>query len=330
MSEVSPSVWHQDCQGDWKLYFNTETDLISPSSLHNQPKSKNKTNNNLSEMNIVLGTLVMTPNGIGRLVKINENLAFIRFNQDSKEVNFSIKNISNYFNCFIFDYSNGNNDIIRLRLKSSGKVEDIFTELEKINKLNIIKNNYTLIFNKDKLKEEYTFEQINLINNSKILLLVKNKVVYTVSRYINIRQSWYLYSLDGICFSPSKKIKLTGVGLYGSQDNKIIPGTIKILDGPSTMSNPIFEENVEISPSSNALGAISKIFFSKPIVCMQNQDYSIILYTKITTNIFYGTNGKAYIDGEKGVGFSFKRLVGKCGGTGVETGNFPEFYYYIH
>lgn len=330
MSEVSPSVWHQDNQGEWKLYFNTEKDLISTSSFHNQAQSTITINNNLSEMNIVLGTLVMTPKGIGRLIKINEDFAYIRFNQDSKEEKFLIKNISNFFKCFITDYSNGNNDIIRLRLKASGKVEDIFRELKKINKLNIKENNYILIFNKDKLKEEYTYEQINLINNSKILLLVENKVSYTVSRYISIRQSWYLYSLDGICFSPSKKIKLTGVGLYGSHDNRIITGTIKILDGPSTMSNPIFEQNVEISPSSNALASIIKIFFSKPIECKQNQDYSIILYSKVTTNTFYGTNGKAYIDGEKGVGFSFKRIVGKNGGTGVETGNFPELYYYLH
>ena len=330
MSEISPSIWHQDNQGEWKLYFNTELDMISSSSSHNQIQTKIKINKNISEMKLILGTLVMTPKGIGRLIKANEDIVFIKFNQDIKEENFPINSISNYFNCFILDYSNGNIDIIRIRLKASGKVDDIFVELEKLNKLDTKENNYMLIFNKDILKKEYTFEQINLFNNSKILLLIKNKVIYSVSRFVNTRQPWYLYNLEGICLSASKRIKLVGVGLYGSKDNKIIPVTLKILDGSSTMGNIIFEENVEIVPASNELGPITKIVFSKPVDCKQNQDYSIIIYSKINTNTFYGFNGKAYVEGEKGVGFSFKRLIGKSGGTGVETGNFPELYYYLN
>ena len=328
MSEVASSVWNQDEKGEWKLYFNTE--LISQSKKINKDHSKFNNNNILPETNIVLGTLVMTPKGIGRLIKNIDNKVTIRFNQDSKEEQFSMNLISNYFSCFISDYANGNIDIIRLKLKASGKVEDIFTELEKINKINLNENNYLLVYNKNKLKTEYTFEQLNIINNSKFILLSKNKIAYTVSRYINIKQYWYLYSLDGICFSPSQKIKLVGVGLFGSHENKIINATLKILDGPSTMSNTIFEENIEIAPSANKLGAITKILFSKPVFCKANQDYSVILISKTNTNTFYGTNGKQYIDGEKGVGFSFKRVQGKGGGTGVETGNFPELYYYMH
>ena len=330
MSELVASVWNQDKKGEWKLYFNTESELIFKSKKSNQDHSKFNKNDNLTEMNIVLGTLVMTPIGVGRLIKNNDNIATIRFNQDSKEEQFSMDLISNYFSCFISDYTSCNIDIIRLKLKASGKVEDILSELEKINKINLNENNYLLVFNKDILKPEYTFDNLNIINNSKIILLSKNKITYTVSRYINIKQFWYLYSLDGICFSPSKKIKLIGVGLFGSHENKIINATLKILDGPSTMSNTIFEENVEIAPSTNKFGAITKIFFSKPVFCKPNQDYSVILSSRTNTNTFYGTNGKQYIDGEKGVGFFFKRVQGKGGGTGVETGNFPELYYYIH
>ena len=167
MSDISPSVWQEDSKGEWKLYFNTELDLISSSSSHNQIQTKNKINKNISGMKLILGTLVMTPKGVGRLIKANEVIAFIKFNQNIREENFPINSISNYFNCFILDYSNGNSDIIRIRLKASGKVDDIFFELEKLNKLNPKENNYMLIFNKDILKKEYTFEQINLFNNSK-------------------------------------------------------------------------------------------------------------------------------------------------------------------
>lgn len=329
MSNISPSVWQQDNRGDWKLYFNTESNFISSTIGANQAQSKIKKENNLSEMNLVLGTLVMTPKGIGRLIKNNNSIATIRFNKNDKEEHFSMDIISNNFNCFVLDYANGIMDIIRLKLKVSGKVSDIFTELEKINKINLKENNFLLLFNREIIKKENTFEQLNISNNSKILLL-PTKVAYTVSRYINIRQCWYLYNLDGICFSPSQTIKLMGVGLYGSHENKIISAIIKILDGPSIMSKSIFEQNIEISPSTNTVDAINKIYFPNPIACKKNQDYSIILNSKINANIFYGTNGKHYIDGEKGVGFSFKRVQGKNGGTGVETGNFPELYYYIH
>ena len=168
-------------------------------------------------------------------------------------------------------------------------------------------------------------------HNAKLLITSKNKVAYTVSRYANIRQYWYIYPLDGICFSSSQKIKLIGVGLFGSHDNnKLINGTLRILDGPSITSKTIFEENVEIQPSNNKLAAITKIYFTKPVFCAKNQDYSIILNTRTIGNSFYGTNGRAEIEGEKGIYFSFKRIQGKNGGTGVETGNFPELYYYFH
>ena len=330
MTEATPSVWQQDQKGEWKLYFNTESELISSQSSSSQEQSKLKKNNNLSEMNLILGTLVMTPKGIGRLIKNNSGICTIRFKEDIQEEQFPVNIISNFFNCFITDFLKGNIDIIRLKLKVSGKVEDIFTELEKLKKINQNENKYFLIFDKKLLKKDYSFEQLNILNNSKFLILRKNKVAYTVSRYINIRQYWYMYNIDGICFSPSQRIKLIGVGLYGSHENKIINGTLKILDGPSTMSKTIIEENVEISPSSNKMGAITSIYFSKPVFCKQNQDYSVILYTKTSANAFYGTNGKSYIDGEKGVGFTFKRVQGKSGGTNVEAGNFPELYYYIH
>ena len=102
MADISPSVWNQDETGQWKLYFNTELNLTN-SSLVNLDQSKlKKSNNNLSEMKLVLGTLVMTPKGIGRLIKNNDGIATIRLKQDTIEEQFSIKDISNYIHCFIF------------------------------------------------------------------------------------------------------------------------------------------------------------------------------------------------------------------------------------
>ena len=326
MSEISPSIWQQNEKGDWKLYFNTDMELNTSSS-NNIEQIKIK-NNNISAKNLILGTLVMTPKGIGRLIKSNDNIGILRFKEDIKEEQFPLNKISNNFNCFIYDYTDGIN-IIRLNLKVLGKIDDIFIELEKLKKINRNEFNYTLVYNGKSLQNEYPFEQLNILNNAKFLLLKANNIKLTLSRFLNVSQYWYTYSVDGICFSSSQKIKLIGIGLYGSHENKIINSTIKILDGPSINSKIIYEENIDISPGISKIYAVSQIFFSKPIICKQNQDYSVILYSKTLTNCYYGRQGKQLIEGEKGVNFTFKRVLGKSSGSGVESGNFPEFYYCI-
>ena len=326
MSKISRSIWQQNEKGDWKLYFNTDMELNTSSS-NNIEQIKIK-NNNISAKNLILGTLVMTPKGIGRLIKSNDNIGILRFKEDIKEEQFPLNKISNNFNCFIYDYSDGIN-IIRLNLKVLGKIDDIFLELEKLKKINRNEFNYTLVYNGKSLQNEYPFEQLNILNNAKFLLLKANNIKLTLSRFLNVSQYWYTYSVDGICFSSSQKIKLIGIGLYGSHENKIINSTIKILDGPSINSKIIYEENIDISPGISKIYAVSQIFFSKPIICKQNQDYSVILYSKTLTNCYYGQQGKQLIEGEKGVNFTFKRVLGKSSGSGVESGNFPEFYYCI-
>ena len=289
MSEISPSIWQQNEKGDWKLYFNKNMQLNTSSS-NNIEQIKIK-NNNISVKNLILGTLVMTPKGIGRLIKSNDNIGILRFKEDIKEEQFPLNKISNNFNCFIYDYTDGIN-IIRLNLKVLGKIDDIFLELEKLKKINRNEFNYTLVYNGKSLQNEYPFEQLNILNNAKFLLLKANNIKLTLSRFLNVSQYWYTYSVDGICFSSSQKIKLIGIGLYGSHENKIINSTIKILDGPSINSKIIYEENIDISPGIIKVYAVSQIFFSKPIICKQNQDYSVILYNKTLTNCYYGQQGK--------------------------------------
>ena len=329
MNEESPSVWQQDKKGEWKLYFNTDIKPNS-SSTKNPEVNKTITNNNILGKKLVLGTLVMTKKGIGRLIKINQEIANIRFKEDIKEEQFNINEISNNFNCFIYDYFDGNSNIIKLKLNVLGKIEDIFEKLEKIKKINRNECNYSLIFKGKLLIKDYTYEQIDLLNNSKFLLLKEQKIKYTVSRYAAVSQYWFISSLDGICFSTSQKIKLIGIGLYGSHENKIIDSTIKILEGSEITDKIILEENIEVSPAINKFYPISQIYFSKPLVCKQNQDYCILLNSKMSTNAYYGRQGKSFVEGEKGVDFTFKRISGRLSKTSVEAGNFPELYYYIN
>ena len=329
MSEISPSIWNQDKNGEWKLYFNNDLEINTVQNTNIEQIKVKK--NCSSENNFILGTLVMTPKGIGRLIKINENIGIIKFNNDDiNEEQIPLNKISNYVTCFIYDYSNNIDNIIRLKIKVNGKVEDIFDELEKIKKIDNNECSYSLIYQGMLLKKEYTLEQINILNKSKFLLIKANNIKYLVSRFTNISQFWFTYAIDGICFSPSQKIKLLGIGLFGSHENKIISAIIRILDGPSYSSPVIYEDNIEIPASLSKINAISQIMFIKPINCKKNQDYSVVLLTKTLTNCYFGNKGKNCIEGEKGVIFLFKKMQGRSSGSGVEAGNFPELYYNLY
>ena len=328
MTDITPSVWHQNNLGEWRLYFNTDNDLV-PSSLINSEKSK-MIGDNISEKNLLLGTLVMTPKGIGRLIRKNDDICTIQFKDEKKEEKFNIDKISNNFYCLLFEICKGNTNINRIKLKAMGKVEDIYDELEKIKIINRKENEYSLVYNGMLLNKDFTFEQLNISNNCKVLLLLKKVASSTVSRFTIVNKYWFTYSIDGICFTPSEKIKLTGVGIYGSYENKTIMGTLKILDGPSISSKIIYEQNVEIPPAQTNTDVVIKIYLSKPVSCKKDQEYSVVLYSNNLTNSYCGQGGKKIIEGENGISFTFKRVIGRNCGTGVEAGNFPELYYSAH
>ena len=145
------------------------------------------------------------------------------------------------------------------------------------------------------LNKEETFEKLNLSNNCKFLLMKSNSTVkYIISRFLNIRTHRPTYTMDGICFSPSQKIKLIGIGLYGSHQNKILNATIKILDGPSISSSVIYEDNIQVTPGLSKLKAISPIMLSNAKTYKQNQDYSVLLLPKGFANCYGGNQGKKF------------------------------------
>ena len=271
----------------------------------------------------------MTPKGIGRYIKNNKGICNIRFNEQIEE-EFEINSISNHFNCFLIELLNGNINMLRIKLKVSGIVEDIYNELEKI--FNIKKDDieYSLVYKGKLLNKEYTFDQLNIINNCKILLFKERSEIFCVNRFTIVNKYWFTYTLDGICFSPSEKIKLIGVGVFGSYENKLVKGELRILDGDSINSKIMVEQNVEVPPAKSRIEPIIKIFLTKPLICHKNQDYSIILFSKELTNSYSGQGGKKIVEGENGISFSFKNLKGRRLGTTVEIGNFPEIYYFTH
>ena len=113
----------------------------------------------------------------------------IAFSKDIKEDvlrrDFTINALLMNKNKKIIDYTDGIN-IIRLNLKVLGKIDDIFIELEKLKKINRNEFNYTLVYNGKSLQNEYPFEQLNILNNAKFLLLKANNIKLTLSRFLNV------------------------------------------------------------------------------------------------------------------------------------------------
>ena len=332
MSQISESIWSQDEKGDWKLYFNNESNISSNILNIEEANSKNNNKiNTISDTNLIIGKLVMTPKGIGRLIKNSEETAYVRFNQEIEEYKFPINEISNFFKCYIIKLKASlNKEIIRLKLNSEGTVNDIIKELIKINIINKDENNYNLIFNKKILKEENTFEQINLLNNSKIIFLEKDYVEYKIYRFSGAQKYGILSPQDGICFSASENVRLTGVGLHYSYQHKRIKGCIKIVEGDSINDKVLYEQNVEIPLIPSITSLIYKISFSKNIFCQKNKDYSILFFTNAIADMFSGIGGKKIVEGEKGIIFNFKTITRNMGESNYSSGNFPEIYYYLN
>jgi hypothetical protein len=323
MNPIKQSIWRQDTKGEWKLFFNTEYPQIEIENTQKQKSYINKIN----PKTLNLGTLVMTPDGIGRLLKIENQTAKITMSKTKKEEHYPIDKISNYFVSLIKVYDKEISNWFRINLPVNGNVETLKKILIEMKIVDLQISDYLLVTNGTELKDEYTFEQLSLKSNCKILLCGQKLINCKVNRFNQVLNWWYSYNMDGITFSCNKKIKLTGIGMYGSHEGKTQNGTLKIYEN-DTPSNLLCDEIIEISPAADQSNAIVPINFKKPIVIRQNIDYTIQFQCSNYCYLYYGNGGIATVEGEKGVEFYFKFTQGSAHGTNVQSGNFPELYYY--
>ena len=323
MNPIKQSIWRQDTKGEWKLFFNTEYPQIEIENTQKQKSYINKIN----PKTLNLGTLVMTPDGIGRLLKIENQTAKITMSKTKKEEHYPIDKISNYFVSLIKVYDKEISNWFRINLPVNGNVETLKKILIEMKIVDLQISDYLLVTNGTELKDEYTFEQLSLKSNCKILLCGQKLINCKVNRFNQVLNWWYSYNMDGITFSCNKKIKLTGIGMYGSHEGKTQNGTLKIYEN-DTPSNLLCDEIIEISPAADQSNAIVPINFKKPIVIRQNIDYTIQFQCSNYCYLYYGNGGVSTVEGEKSAEFYYKFTQGSTYGTNVQSGNFPEFYYY--
>jgi len=325
-NQICQSIWKQTDEGDWKLFFNTSEEELSKLENENQIKQIFDSSNKKAPK---IGSLVMTPIGIGRLIKMDNKIYTVKFLKDEHEETFEDSLITSEFPIYISimekDYSNW----YRLIVPANGSVESLKKLIEEMKIVDPNTCNYILIHNGSETKDEYFFDQMDLKPNSKILLCGLKMTQCKLNRFNVTYNWWYTYNTDGVTFSVNKRIKLAGIGLYGSHENKVQNGTVKIFEGTvSNIGQILYEEPVEIPAAPDQNNSVMPINFKKPVNIKPQIDYTVQLICTNYCYLYYGGGGKSTSEGEKSVEFYFKYTVGSSHGTGVESGNFPEFYYY--
>jgi len=79
------SVWKPTKNGDWMLYFDSDS-KVADENTETYIKIYQETN---SGTIFKMGSLVMTPKGIGRLIKLENEVAIVKFLKTEEELNFS-------------------------------------------------------------------------------------------------------------------------------------------------------------------------------------------------------------------------------------------------
>jgi hypothetical protein len=326
---IQQSLWKLDDKSNWRLVFGDEK-ANEGTTKQSELALKTVLDTLSSRKKLKLGSLVMTPKGIGRLIGLENGNANVKLQSgDNEQIAFSESEVDPELDIYICIKAEVEN-WYRLRIPANGTVETIKQAANEVGILNSGTNDFVFIYNGEELKDELFLDQLNVRNNAKFLLCQTKMTQFKVSRYVNTYTWWYFSGTDGITFTSNKKIKLGGLGLYGSHESKVLKGTLKVFEGnTSDKGNTLYDELVEVPASSDQNNAITMINFKKPVTIKADTDYTIQLDNSGEyVYIYYGSGSKATIEGEKGVVFTIKYTPGSSWGSSVESGNFPELIYY--
>jgi hypothetical protein len=297
-----------------------------------------------------LGSLVMTPMGIGSLIKMQNNLSTVKFIEEDKVESFDENLVVTEFPVYIkILMDQGRMNCYRMNMPVKA---DICQFKQMINNLQILNSeecDFNLIYNAEELPDNLAFSKIiGLRSEAKFLIGGMRETEYKLLRYTSTEEYWYC-NPDAIVFSVNKKIKLSGVGLYISMDGVIQTGSITIHEvedlarnsghsrGRGRRSNIdnednyreslLFSDSVSVPDvSSDPNNKVHKISFRKPVKIKPFSNYKLELSCNSSTETWYGLGAKSSQLGDRNVKFTFNS-------AGYETssiqGNFAEFYYYL-
>jgi len=325
INEKEEPVWKQTkLIGDWIRIFDCQKDTNIVKQAFDVVKNKIPDDNDIK-----LGSIVMTPNGPFRLLKVEDNIATIRHINTDKVLTTNKTDISLTFN-IIVRLIGQVNSWFKITLNSNGGVEELKKKIEELRIINSDKLDYIIIHNGGILRDGLFFDQLNFKPNTRILLRTIDKKPHTIRRFTSCKKNSY-YSGDNIIFNVNKRIKLAGVGLYGTSTGRAVMSHVKFMEGSlDSSSKVIIDEDYDIPPGESINNCITNFKFYSPISLNPLQDYTIALNLRPgdpdADDVYIGEGGQDMVEGDLGIVFTFKK--GKNSGvTNVTRGAFPEFYY---
>ena len=161
-SDFENSVWRQSSKGKWQMNFNNK---------QNQTEETLKQNLDLSNKRPpTVGSLVMTPKGIGRLLKMEEGNARVKFLKNEEEENFEKHTVANEFNIYIKILNADCSSWYRITVPSNGTTEMIKKSIEDMKMVDMDAFNFVLIYQGKELTDSLFFDQLDFKPNSKVLM----------------------------------------------------------------------------------------------------------------------------------------------------------------
>lgn len=342
------SKWTQTQEGDWKLFFNTNKKFDDEKQTKKAISSSVKFNTNSTMNKLKLGCKVMTPLGIGTLLKMEEKEAMVKFIKEEKTVSFQPSVVCYEFPINLKIASNEFGSWYRLYVPANGDVAMLRKLIDKLQIIDTVNCDYTLINKAMDLRDSSTFEQLQIKSDEKFLLCGMKKIEQKLSRFDKIADYWYC-NPDSIVFSVSRKIKLTAIGIYSSMDGLIQNGNIKVseVEGDARgrrnrrgrsrslattdhgagnyRETLIFEQPATVQVAIDRTNPITRVDLDKPVTIKPHQDYKVEFSCSNPSEVFFGTGGKATALGDKNVEFYFKQSMHS---SSQVQGNFPDFYYF--
>lgn len=369
ISTLDKSTWIQVEDGQWVLVFNknneNQNDEIHANFLKVNSNINNKSNKSNELINFSysnqsiykkpkIGSLVMTPEGIGSLIKNENKLSTVKFINQNKTLSFQEELVVTEFPIYIkVILSNDCINCYRINVPANGEVSLIKQIMRNLKIFNIDDWDMCLIYKGSEISEGICFSLLpNIRSEDKFLISGIKKTEYKLSRFNCLEEYWYC-NPDSIIFYVSKKIKLSGLGLYVTMYEETQTGNLEIFEitGPiretfsrrsvsrrirrarlnrneySESETLVYDQDsITIPYNPDPSNRVHKISFAKPITIKPDKKYKVLFKCTQNLETWFGTNGKPSEIGEKNVEFTFlSDEYESC----PKQGNFPEFYYYV-
>jgi len=298
---LNESFWRQETiNGDWIKHYETQT------KYNGITEKKFNLTKLLNNDNLKMGTMIITKSGFFKLLDLDNGFATILDTKNNKKETVQVSEISTTLNVFLC-ILNSDRNWFKLTLNANGNMEQL---REKITSLKIIDENlsdFVFVANGAILREECYYDQLNFRQNMKIIITTTQKKAEVIKRFSNVKKlGWY--NKDHLMMQTNKKMKLSGVGIFGLCQGNAVQGKISVIEGtPLSINKVLVTEEVTIDLKTDIKDAVSNYYFKTPVPINPFLNYSIVYESLLAAYFYFGSDGKNKMECDKGLVISLNK-----------------------